>query len=83
MIYEHFQDNGAHDAALDLSDLFNVSLPGHEIQDFGTELTQLIPGQSHLSMQKSVAKVKVISKVGTARSGLFSTDTEDECSSSG
>ena len=36
MIYEHFRATGAHEAARDLSDLFNVSLQGDDIQEFGT-----------------------------------------------
>ena len=34
--YDHFRATGAHDAAVDLSDLFNVSLQGDDIQDFDT-----------------------------------------------
>ena len=33
---------GAHDAALDLSDLFNVSLQGDDIQDFDTRWDQAL-----------------------------------------
>ena len=36
MIHEHVRATGAHDAAFDLSDLLNVSLPGDDIQDFDT-----------------------------------------------
>ena len=36
MIYDHFRAIGAYDAAQDLSDLFNVSLHGADIQDFDT-----------------------------------------------
>ena len=37
---EHFRASGAHEAALDLSDLFTVSSQGEDIQDLqnGTEL---------------------------------------------
>ena len=40
MIYELFRATGAHDAALDLSDLFNVSLQGDDTQDFDTRWDQ-------------------------------------------
>ena len=33
MICDHFRATHAHDATLDLSDLFNVSLQGDDIQD--------------------------------------------------
>ena len=42
MIYEHFRAIGAHAAALDLSDLFNVSLQGDDIQDFDTRWDQAL-----------------------------------------
>ena len=46
---------------------------------------QLILGRTHMIMEKSVAngKLPIISKVGAAESGFFSTDTKGECSSSG
>ena len=40
MIYEHFRATGAHEAALDLSDLFTVSVQGDHIQDFDTRWDQ-------------------------------------------
>ena len=40
MIYDHFRATGAHDAAFDLSDLFNVSLQRGDIQDFETRWDQ-------------------------------------------
>ena len=40
MIYDHFRATGAHDAALDLSDIYNVSLQGDDIQDFDTGWTK-------------------------------------------
>ena len=36
MIYQHFRATGAHEGALDLSDLFTDSLQGDDIQDFHT-----------------------------------------------
>ena len=42
MIYDHFRATSAHDAALDLSDLFNVSLQGDDIQDFYTNWDQAL-----------------------------------------
>ena len=38
MIYEHFRAIGAHDDALDLQDLFTVSLQGDEIQIFSYKM---------------------------------------------
>ena len=40
MIYDHFRATGAYDAALDPSDLFNVSSQGDDIQDFDTRWDQ-------------------------------------------
>ena len=40
MIYDHFPATGAHDAAQDLSDLFNVFLRGDDLQDFDTRWDQ-------------------------------------------
>ena len=37
MIYEHFRVTGAYEAALDLTDLFSVSLQGLDTQDFDTK----------------------------------------------
>ena len=43
MIYEHFRATGAaHEAALDPSDLFNVSLQGDDIQEFDTRWDQAL-----------------------------------------
>ena len=41
-IYDHFRATGAHDAALDLSDIFNVSLQGGDMQDFDTMWDQAL-----------------------------------------
>ena len=40
MICEHFRAIGAHEAGLDLSDLFIVSLRGDDYQDFDTRWDQ-------------------------------------------
>ena len=40
MIYDLLRASGAHDAAQDLSDLFNVSLQGDDIQDFDSRWEQ-------------------------------------------
>ena len=44
------------------------------------KLAQLIPGQTHWSMEKSVAKAndQLPQKNGTARSGFLGTDTKEE-----
>ena len=54
MIYDHFRAIGAHDASLDLSDLFNVSLQGDDIQDFDTRWDQ------HLLSASEVPKEKIL-----------------------
>ena len=43
------------------------------------DLAELIPGQTHVSMEKSVVKANdpLNQKVGPARSGFFGTDTEE------
>ena len=41
-ICEHFRATGAHDAALDLSDLFTHFIQRDDIQDFGTRLDQAL-----------------------------------------
>ena len=42
MICEHFRAIGVHEASLDVSDLFNVSLQGDDSQDFGTRWDQAL-----------------------------------------
>ena len=43
------------------------------------ELAQLIPGQTHVDVEKSVAKAndQLAQKMRTARSGFFGTDTKE------
>ena len=48
IIYDHFGATGAHDAALDLSDLFNVSLQGGDMQDFDTMWDQALLSASEV-----------------------------------
>ena len=48
MIYEHFRATGARLAALDLSDLFNVSLGGDDIQDFDARWDQALLSASEM-----------------------------------
>ena len=62
MIYEHFRATDAHDAALDLSDLFNVSFQGDDIQDFDTRCDQATLSASEVSKEnvlESLYKMKI------------------------
>ena len=49
MIYEYFQVTGAHDAVLDFSDLFSVSLHGDDIQDFDTRWDQALSSTTQVT----------------------------------
>ena len=42
MIHGHFRATGAHDAAQDLSDLFNINLHDDDIQNFDREWDQVL-----------------------------------------
>ena len=42
MIYDHFRATGAHEAARDLSDLFNIGSHKDDIQDFETRWDQAL-----------------------------------------
>ena len=42
MMYKHFRGTGAHEAALDLSDLFTFSLQGNDVQEFDTRWDQTL-----------------------------------------
>ena len=62
MIYEYFQATGAHDAALDVSDLFNVSVQGDDMQDFDTSWDQALLSASELpkeNVPESFYKLKI------------------------
>ena len=48
MNYANFRATGAYDAALDLSDLLNVSLQGDDIQDFDTRWDQALLSASEI-----------------------------------
>ena len=62
MIHDHFQATSAHDAALHLSDLLNVSLQGDAIHDFVTRWDQAllsandVPGENVL---ESLNKIEI------------------------
>ena len=62
MIYDHFRATGAHDAALDLSDPSNVSLQGHDIQDFGPRWDQALLSASEIRKEnvlESLYKMRI------------------------
>ena len=59
MIYEHFRATDAHDAALDLSDLFNSSFQGDDIQDFDTRCDQSASEVSKENVLESLYKMKI------------------------
>ena len=65
MINEHFRSTGAREAALDLSDLFNVSLQGDDIQDFDTRWDQAPPSASEVPKENVLESV---CKMGTRES---------------
>ena len=48
MIYDHFQETGASDAAQDLSDVFNICLENHDVQDFDTRWDQILSGTAEM-----------------------------------
>ena len=69
MICEHFQATGAHEAALDLSDLFTVSLQGDVIQDFGARWDQALVPASEIpkkSVLGSLCKMRIRESVCSA-----------------
>ena len=51
MIYEHYRATGAHEAAIDLSDLYIVSSQGDDIQDFDTRWDQTLLAASEIPME--------------------------------
>ena len=62
MIYEHFRATGAHEAALDLSDLFTVSLQGDDIQDFDTRWDQALLAAHEIpkeNVMESIYKMRI------------------------
>ena len=48
MIYDHFQETGASDAAQGLSDVFNICLENHDVQDFDTRWDQILSGTTEM-----------------------------------
>ena len=54
MIYDHFRATGAHDAALDLSRIFNVSLQGDDIEDFDTWWDQALLSASQVPVENAL-----------------------------
>ena len=62
VIYDHFRATGAYDAAQDLSDLFNVSFQGDDIQDFDTRWDQVLSSASEVpkaNVLESLYKMKI------------------------
>ena len=62
MICDDFQATGTHDAALDLSDLFHVSLQGDDILDFDTRWDQALLSASEVPKEnvlQSLYKMKI------------------------
>ena len=52
MIYEHFRVAEAHQAVLDYSDLFSITLHGDDIQDFDTRCDQVYYQQVRFPMTR-------------------------------
>ena len=66
MINEHFRVNGAHEAALDLTDLWCVSLHGDDTQDFDTRWDQAPLSASKVpkdSVLESLYKMRISESV--------------------
>ena len=57
MIYDRFRATGARDAALDQSDLDNVSLPGDDFQDFDTRWDKVLLSASEKNKRKCPKEV--------------------------
>ena len=69
MICEHFRATGAHEAALDLSDLFTVSLQGDVIQDSDTRWDQALVPASEIPKKNvlgSLCKMRIRESVCSA-----------------
>ena len=69
MICEHFRATGAHEAALDLSDLFTVSLQGDVIQDSDTRWDQALVLASEIPKKNvlgSLCKMRIRESVCSA-----------------
>ena len=66
MIHYHFRATGAHDAALDVSNLFNVSLQGDDIQDLEARWDQAPLSASEVPKEnvlESLYQMKVVESV--------------------
>ena len=62
MSYEHFRVSGAHEAALDLPDLFSVSLQIDDIQDSNMRLDKVLLRSREMpknDVQDSVYKMRI------------------------
>ena len=66
MIFEHFRATGAHEAALDQSDLFYVSLQRYDILDFDTRWDQALLSAGEIPMEsvfESLYKMSICESV--------------------
>ena len=59
MIHGHFRSTGACEAALDLSDLFTLSLQGDDIQDFDTRWEFHWLQVKYAKKKRSLYKVRI------------------------
>ena len=59
MTYEHVRATGAHEAALDQSDLFNVSFQEDDMHDFDTRWGQALPSANEVPKAKVVEILQV------------------------
>ena len=69
MICEHFRATGAHEAALELSDFFTVSVQGDDIQDFCASWDQALVPASEICKKNvlgSLCKMRIRESVCSA-----------------
>ena len=52
MIYEHFRVSGAHEAVLDFSDFFCITLHGDDIQELDARWDQVLMSTSEVPNDK-------------------------------
>ena len=88
VIYEYFRDTGAHEAVLDHTELFSISLQGDDIQDFDARWDQALLSTTEMpkgSILESLYKMRTresaqSNSIGNVRTGHPSRSVETELS---